>query len=669
MTRRGWNSTPPSEFRLFFTFFFRGGEKILRDLGYAGFARLTPWSNSWHNRGMRVGFIAKVSFISIFRRFQLKSPSESHSPDSADSPIFFSPRGKSTVPQVRDGCHRGGIAMELRGQLRSQMEFGNEGRYDSYHGLREKGEPEGTAGTPSIGQRKTGPVLREIGNDLHAARRERQVVLEAARGGIGKDPRQLQPRRHLLQPESKIEFRADHGVTRVRGMTAKRNHAAVHHEAEGQRGRFLQALKFPAGRRDRPGVPAAVHPVGQETIAQKLRQHALLVLNNLLAMSHPLAHQRRQLSGGHLLAHPGKALKIGQQNPALHQPDIGHGQPVLLERRGPARCGGHFPGLGFGRLPEHKYRARHLDAVPVSQAHRMRHPLAVDQNAVGASQINHPKFALLFVDHRVAPGGFRRRKHNRIARGAAKGAKPADRDPILAFDFQPRHHLHFKSHSYLYCLWNFRTITNNGSPLAALVSAWLVKSTSLGKPSHGQAQVGNTRPKHAHLLRRGMFQISPDQTQWFHLYRVQKVCPITFVLFACDEGNVHGSTSRLLDLRILAADQNTMGGSWSVKSSDAHGKPATRADCTKFLELHAKFIIANTAKRGVDEIELVESSRDELAMAASLDENLRTKLHSIAPTLSPKLARNLINELGVNRSGLEFEELPDWQTRNAESAG
>jgi hypothetical protein len=82
--------------------------------------------------------------------------------------------------------------------------------------------------------------------------------------------------------------------------------------------------------------------------------------------------------------------------------------------------------------------------------------------------------------------------------------------------------------------------------------------------------------------------------------------------------------------------------------------------------MHAKFSIANATKRGVDEIELVESSRDELVMAASLDEGLRNKLAAVAPTLFPKLARNLINELNVNQTGLEFEELPDWPTRIVE---
>ena len=63
--------------------FFRGGQKILSDVGHAGFARLTPWPNLWHDRAMKVGF------ISIFRRFRRNPPSESHTPDSRDSLIFF----------------------------------------------------------------------------------------------------------------------------------------------------------------------------------------------------------------------------------------------------------------------------------------------------------------------------------------------------------------------------------------------------------------------------------------------------------------------------------------------------------------------------------------------------------------------------------------------------
>jgi hypothetical protein len=38
--------------------FFRGDQKILSDAGFAGFARLTPGPDSWHDRGMKVGFIS-----------------------------------------------------------------------------------------------------------------------------------------------------------------------------------------------------------------------------------------------------------------------------------------------------------------------------------------------------------------------------------------------------------------------------------------------------------------------------------------------------------------------------------------------------------------------------------------------------------------------------------
>jgi hypothetical protein len=166
-----------------------------------------------------------------------------------------------------------------------------------------------------------------------------------------------------------------------------------------------------------------------------------------------------------------------------------------------------------------------------------------------------------------------------------------------------------------------------------------------------------------------MFQISADQTQWFHLYRVQELFPITFVLFACDESNGQGTNARLLDLRILSTDQTIMGGSWCVRSDNGNGKQATRADCTKFLELQAKFSIATTTRRGVDEIELMESSREELAMVATLDDNFRNNLEAVAPTLFSKLARNLFSEISVNQTGLEFEELPDWPTRNVNLAG
>jgi len=112
-----------------------------------------------------------------------------------------------------------------------------------------------------------------------------------------------------------------------------------------------------------------------------------------------------------------------------------------------------------------------------------------------------------------------------------------------------------------------------------------------------------------------------------------------------------------------------MGRSWHAKSTGKGGKPSTRADCAKFLELHAKFSIAYATQRGVDEIEFVEPSREELAMAAALDDELRKNLEAIAPTLLPKLARELLKEISMNQTGLEFEELPDWPTRNADLTG
>jgi len=160
-----------------------------------------------------------------------------------------------------------------------------------------------------------------------------------------------------------------------------------------------------------------------------------------------------------------------------------------------------------------------------------------------------------------------------------------------------------------------------------------------------------------------MFQISQDQTQWFHLYRVQKVFPITFVLLACAEVSDQGTPSRLLDLRILSSGQNIIGHSWRMNGIGRDGKPCTRADCAKFLELQAKFSIANSTQRGVDEIEFVESSREELAMAALFDEEFRRHLEAVAPTLFPRLARVLIQEVSVNQTGLEYEDLPDWPDR------
>lgn len=161
-----------------------------------------------------------------------------------------------------------------------------------------------------------------------------------------------------------------------------------------------------------------------------------------------------------------------------------------------------------------------------------------------------------------------------------------------------------------------------------------------------------------------MFQISPDQTQWFHLYRVQKVYPVTFVLFACEETTTQGDSSRMLDLRIVSNDQNILGGSWCVKSEAPHTKQVSRADCTKFLELHAKFYIANAIQKAFDEIELIESSREELSTAASLDGNFKNNLEAVAATFYPKLARNLIRDINVNHTGIEYEELLDWPTRN-----
>ena len=165
-----------------------------------------------------------------------------------------------------------------------------------------------------------------------------------------------------------------------------------------------------------------------------------------------------------------------------------------------------------------------------------------------------------------------------------------------------------------------------------------------------------------------MFQISPDQTQWFHLYRVQKVHPITFVLFTCLEVNEQGNPARYLDLRIVSSEQEIMGGSWCIKSDPHFAKQVTRADCAKFLELYAKFTLANAIRRGIDEIELIESSREELSLAAALDEVLHRKLESVGPTLIAKLARNLMSDLRISQAGLEIAEMPDWPTRDANAA-
>jgi len=163
-----------------------------------------------------------------------------------------------------------------------------------------------------------------------------------------------------------------------------------------------------------------------------------------------------------------------------------------------------------------------------------------------------------------------------------------------------------------------------------------------------------------------MFQISPDQAQWFHLHRVKKVSPVTFVLFACEEVKLEDGPARLFDLRILSNDENIMGNSWCLRSNGPDPKTHTRADCVKFLELYAKFSIANARNRGFDEIEFVDSSREELAMAAALDPVFKRNLEAVAPTLYPKLARSLIHEVSVHQAWHDFEELPDWPARNAE---
>jgi hypothetical protein len=161
-----------------------------------------------------------------------------------------------------------------------------------------------------------------------------------------------------------------------------------------------------------------------------------------------------------------------------------------------------------------------------------------------------------------------------------------------------------------------------------------------------------------------MFSISADQTQWFHLYRVQKAYPTMFVLFCSAEVNESGSSSKYLDLRIVSGTPNIMGNSWCVRSQNDYRMQVNRADCTKFLELRARFLIATAMARGIDQVELIESSRDELALAISLDETLRNNFAAIAPTLYPKMARDLINGLGVDHTGLVYEEMPDWASRN-----
>lgn len=136
-----------------------------------------------------------------------------------------------------------------------------------------------------------------------------------------------------------------------------------------------------------------------------------------------------------------------------------------------------------------------------------------------------------------------------------------------------------------------------------------------------------------------------------------------FVLFACGDAEVEGTPALVLDLRIISRNQNMIGGSWWVKREGEHGKLTTRADITKFLELKAKFQIADATRRGIDEIELIESSQEELAMAASFDDQLQSSLDAVRPTIFSKLARSFIRDLNVNRTGHDFMELPDWTAR------
>lgn len=163
----------------------------------------------------------------------------------------------------------------------------------------------------------------------------------------------------------------------------------------------------------------------------------------------------------------------------------------------------------------------------------------------------------------------------------------------------------------------------------------------------------------------GMFKTSPDQTQWLHLYRVKKTSPVNFVLFCSGEIIENGVTTRFLDLRIVSSGQNTLGGSWCERrTNDDRRKQLNRSDYTKFLDLRAKYFIANAIARGIDEIDLEESSEEELTLAVSLDETLRNNLVAIAPTLFPKLARDLIINLDVQQTDGVFEEIHDWAARN-----
>jgi len=160
-----------------------------------------------------------------------------------------------------------------------------------------------------------------------------------------------------------------------------------------------------------------------------------------------------------------------------------------------------------------------------------------------------------------------------------------------------------------------------------------------------------------------MFHCSADQTQWFHLYRVQKIFPTMFVLFACGEADVNGEPSMVLDLRIISAAYEMMGGSWWIKKVGGNGHHATRADLTKFLGQHAKISVAYATKRSVDDIDMVDSSHEELAMMVSYDGLLKNRFEAVEPTLFARLARKLVREVSLNQSATEFEELTDWPTR------
>jgi hypothetical protein len=164
-----------------------------------------------------------------------------------------------------------------------------------------------------------------------------------------------------------------------------------------------------------------------------------------------------------------------------------------------------------------------------------------------------------------------------------------------------------------------------------------------------------------------MFSISADQAQWFHLYRVQKTFPTMFVILCAEEINSTGNSTKYLDLRIISTGQTIMGNSWCVKSGNDYRKQVNRADCTKFLELRAKHMIAATMSRGIDQVELTESSQEEAALAMSFDETLRSNFAAIATTLYSKMARDLVASLEVNHTGIVFEEMSDWPTRNREA--